>query len=174
MASETVPPNLNPLPTSFQYADNPSCINDCLPIILAARYCDFKHPGNSNEDINARARCSCNNPYILPLTTGLQCSFLCSRQHRADVVDFMKSQMGCGSFEPWLRASIPGPETYEPKYPPAEAWWRRYRDGERFGIILGCVLGLWFVCYFVWGAVRRIIEIVTKKMKARKAAKAGI
>ncbi|KAK6519464.1 hypothetical protein TWF281_003298 [Arthrobotrys megalospora] len=148
---------LNPLPIEFQFAKNPDCTNDCAPIILSSRYCSSLFQSDSFDNITAYNRCLCDNPYILPLTTGLQCSFLCGHESRAQVIDFIKGPLGCGAYPPWttVAASIPGPESFAPNYSAGERWWRMYTDGERFGIILGCVLGAWFGSLFLFGAVVR-------------------
>ncbi|KAK6517710.1 hypothetical protein TWF506_004892 [Arthrobotrys conoides] len=176
---------LNPLPVSFQFSSNPLCINDCTPIILSSRYCSTLFPTSSSssssppsfENITAFNRCFCNNPYILPLTTGLQCSFLCGHDNRAKIIDFIKGPLGCGTYPPWntISSTIPDPESFAPVYSPAEQWWRKWTDGERFGIILGCFLGAWFAGFFVFGMVQRMVQIVRNiktnwRMKARRRA----
>lgn len=160
---------LNPLPVEFQFASNPDCISGCIPIILSARYCAALFKSDTFENITAYNRCFCNNPYILPLTTGLQCSFPCGRDSRAKIIEFIKGPLVCGQYQPWatLGATIPGPESFAPNYPPAERWWRKYSDGERFGIIFGCVLGAWFVGFFVWGAVQRIVDLIKEKRQTQ-------
>ncbi|KAF3098509.1 hypothetical protein TWF569_004529 [Orbilia oligospora] len=153
---------LNPLPVPFQFSTNPLCTNDCIPIILSSRYCSSLFPDSSSfENITAYNRCFCNNPYILPLTTGLQCSFLCGHDNRAKIIDFIKGPLGCGTYPPWntISSSIPDPESFAPDYSPAERWWRKWSDGERFGIILGCFLGAWFAGFFVFGMLQRSVQI---------------
>ncbi|KAK6501872.1 hypothetical protein TWF481_009691 [Arthrobotrys musiformis] len=170
--------SLNPMPAPFQFTSIAPCTNDCAPIILSSRYCSSLYLSSSAastdeetgaeagtgsfDNITAYTRCFCNNPYILPLTTGLQCSFLCGHSNRANIIDFLKSPLACGAYPPWntISSRIPGPETFAPDYSPAERWWRRWSDGERFGIILGCFLGFWFVGFFVLGAVQRVVSSI--------------
>ncbi|EPS44083.1 hypothetical protein H072_1905 [Dactylellina haptotyla CBS 200.50] len=162
------PINLNPLPLEFQFANTPDCIQDCMPILLSARYCSFQFPHPTFDNVTAYNRCLCDNPYILPLTTGLQCAFLCGHDSRAEIIDFIQGPLGCGAYPPWnkIAMTIPGPETFAPNYPPAERWWRKWRDGERFGIILGCVLAAMIVVSFIYGGITRIIELVKARKKS--------
>ncbi|KAF3915829.1 hypothetical protein ABW21_db0208224 [Orbilia brochopaga] len=114
---------LNPLPPTFwpppgdKYT--PECLYDCLPLVLSARYCDLMFPADENHPQTEYAYCLCDNPYMQPLTTGLQCGFLCGHDSRAAVINFIKSNYSCGHFEPWNRISIPGPEAFIP------SWWSR-------------------------------------------------
>ncbi|EWC46310.1 hypothetical protein DRE_04481 [Drechslerella stenobrocha 248] len=150
---------LNPLPLLFQSDKTPNCIYDCLPLVLSARYCSaLPSPSSSGGDqAAAYDRCLCDNPYILPLTTGQQCAFLCGRNSRAAIIDFIKGP------RTRLADSIPGPETFAPHYSPGERWWRQWQDGQRFGIILGCVLGFIFVVLFLWGVIEGCRGQVTRR-----------
>ncbi|KAK6544079.1 hypothetical protein TWF694_000790 [Orbilia ellipsospora] len=157
--------NLNPLPLEFQYSNTPACIQDCMPILLSAHYCSSLYPSGTFENITAYNRCLCDNPYILPLTTGLQCAFLCGHDSRARVIDFIKGPLGCGTYSPWatIARNIPGPEAFAPNYPPGERWWRKWTDGQRFGIILGCFLAAMFVVFFISGFARRVYLMTRKE-----------